>query len=201
MASKEFESGVVTSWDLPNFHTFDFENFGDSGIVDKALWTTVVPCSYFLLILLPAVAQSVFKKKWVPLGHIEWLQISFVFCFLQEICISFMLHHQRENQRKICLVISLSVCVRSWLALSLNYKNFRLGHLVSQSLPWSLSYHRSKNMTLFVAFNNLTLAWYKWFLKPRRVYLFFFWTFKKILNMKQIGKSNLLVWILRDKAF
>lgn len=47
---------------LPNLHTFDFQNVGDSGIMDKELWTTAALCSYFLLMLLPAVAQSVFKK-------------------------------------------------------------------------------------------------------------------------------------------
>lgn len=47
---------------LPNLHTFDFQSFGDSGIVGKELWTMAAVCSYFLLILLPAVAQSVFKK-------------------------------------------------------------------------------------------------------------------------------------------
>lgn len=61
--------------------------------------------------LLPAYAglaltQSAFKIL-DSSGHTEWLSMSFVFCFLQEICISFMLYSQRENQRKICLGSSL----------------------------------------------------------------------------------------------
>lgn len=79
--------------------------FGDCG--HQELRVTVALCNYFLLMLLLAVAF----ESWIPLGQTEWPLIPFVFCFLQEICISFMFRGQRENQGNIHLWSSLWVSV------------------------------------------------------------------------------------------
>ena len=61
---------------------------------------------------LPAytTAQSAFKISDSPGSRRVAINI-IGFCFLQEICISFLLHCQRENQREICPWSSLWVSV------------------------------------------------------------------------------------------
>lgn len=89
----------------PNLYTFGFQSFWNFRIVDQTLWTIVALCNCFFLMLLLDVVQSTFKKS-CSSGS-EWLSISLVLSFLQEICVSFMLHSRRENQRKIHLWSSL----------------------------------------------------------------------------------------------
>lgn len=95
----------------PNLYTSGFQSFGNFRIVAQTLWTLVALCSCFFLMLLLDVVQSTFKKSHVPLGQTEWLSVSLVLSFLQEVCVSFMLHSRRENPRLIHLWSSLWVSV------------------------------------------------------------------------------------------
>ena len=146
-----------------------------AGQCGPVLPCTSVICNYFLIMLLLDVVQSAFKKLNSSGSDRVAINVLYFLFPAGNLYFFYVPLSKRKSEENSSLVFPLGVCVESWLILFLCYENITLGHQMSQSLSW---------FPLEEYGDLLLTAWYKWVLKWRRAYLFFFWTFKKILNMK-----------------
>lgn len=121
----------------------------DKGIVDHSSLLQL------LLMLLLDVVQSTFKKitfLWVRQSGCPY-HLSSLSCRKS---VSFMLHSQRENQRKIHLWSSLWVSV--WMLMNSCFSVIPTFLSATKSLSPSAGPCLKNTMTLFTAFNNLGVA-------------------------------------------